>query len=86
MSQEGKAGLLTAIYAVIFLMGAFMAKSERPLGMTIMIVSTMIFIIVLYASGRIEAEQKSKENRLGIYQADCARRAEEAQAQRTINE
>ncbi|MBP3573242.1 MAG: hypothetical protein J6J71_01380 [Prevotella sp.] len=86
MSDEGKAGLVAVIWAAVFLAGAFMAKAARPLGVSLMIVSTIVLIIILYASGRIEAEQKSKENRLGIYQADCAKRAEAAHAQRTINE
>lgn len=74
-NDENKAAVVCIAWSITFIVGMFMAAIlNKPFGITLMIVSTLILIIYLRADGRIEAEKKRRK----LYEQDCERRAEEA--------
>lgn len=73
-NDENKAAVVCIAWSATFIVGMFMAAIlNKPFGITLMIVSTLILIIYLRADGRIEAEKKRRK----LYEQDCARRERE---------
>lgn len=77
MSDEGKASVVVALWTLAFTAGLFIADQAKPLGFMIMIASTLVLAIILRADAKVEAEKRRRRR----YEADCARRAEEAHSE-----
>lgn len=75
MSDEGKCGVVLALWTIAFNAGLLVAADgSKPIGFMLMISATAILLTYLRADARIEAEKRRRKR----YQQDCERRAEEA--------
>lgn len=78
MSDEGKAGIATALWCIAFNAGILIAAEEKDIGLVIAISATVVFLVYLIEETKAERIKRASDKRLDGYKEDCARREKEA--------
>lgn len=77
-SDEGRAGIATALWCIAFNSGILIAAEDKDIGLTIAIAATLVFLVYLIEETKADRIKKSSEKRIDNYKEDCAKREKEA--------
>lgn len=77
-SDEGRAGIATALWCIAFNSGILIAAEDKDIGLTIAIAATLVFLVYLIEETKADRIKKASEKRIDSYKEDCAKREKEA--------